>query len=288
MALRSALVIFALAVAPGLLRADDGPGDYTFALIHDGYERTYLLHVPSLYSVVSPMPLVLDLHGASRSGSLQRQLSRLDDVADVRGFLVAYPESDPGGWDVDDVEFCLSVVTDVSQRFSVIRERIYATGYSAGGALAHQLACDAAEVFAAVAPTAFPVPYPDSCQPSRSISVIHLHGLYDESVPYEGGEAPGGFVILAAWESFAFWAALNRCVGEPEVTFIQGESICETCDTCARSVEVTLCSIDSGHAVYLPHIPELIWDRLSRYTLSRPMPEPRRPTRRIVPSRSMD
>ena len=137
MALRSALVIFALAVAPGLLRADDGPGDYTFTLIHDGYERTYLLHVPSLYSVVTPMPLVLDLHGASRSGSHQRQTSRLDDVADTRGFLVAYPDSDPGGWDVDDVDFCLAVVTDVSQRFSVIRERIYATGYSAGGALAH-------------------------------------------------------------------------------------------------------------------------------------------------------
>ena len=288
MVLRSALVIVALGISPGLLCADEGPGDYTFTLIHDGYERTYLLHVPSLYSVVTPMPLVLDLHGRSRSGSHQRQLSGLDDVADTRGFLVAYPDSDPGDWDVDDVEFCLSVVTDVSQRFSVIRERIYATGYSRGGQLAHQLACDAAEVFAAVAPTGAPVPYPDSCRPSRPISVIHLHGLYDDVFPYEGDVSDGGFVILAAWESFAFWAALNGCVGEPEVTFIQGESICETYDDCARSVEVTLCSIDSGHSVYLLHIPELIWDRLSRHTLPRPMPEPHRPTRRVIPSRSMD
>ena len=47
-----------------------------------------------------------------------------------------------------------AVVADVQRRYSVDPQRVYATGMSNGGMLAHRLACEAADVFAGIAAVA--------------------------------------------------------------------------------------------------------------------------------------
>ena len=61
--------------------------------------------------------------------------------------------------------------------------------------MAYRLACDAADVIAAVAPVDFDCitgptndPSCGACMPARPISVRQFRGLLDFLVPYEGGE----------------------------------------------------------------------------------------------------
>ena len=56
---------------------------------------------------------------------------------------------------VDDVAFARALVAQVSTTACIDPKRVYATGFSMGGGMAHYLACHAADVFAAVAPASF-------------------------------------------------------------------------------------------------------------------------------------
>ena len=56
---------------------------------------------------------------------------------------------------VDDVAFARALVAQVSATACIDPKRVYAAGFSMGGGMAHYLACHAADVFAAVAPSSF-------------------------------------------------------------------------------------------------------------------------------------
>ena len=161
------------------------------------------------------------------------------------------------------------IFNEVADSLNINRSRVYATGLSDGGAFSHFLACEAADVFAAVAPVSFPlgvIPFSD-CQPSNPIPVIHFHGLSDFLAPYNGF----GF-IPSAPDSFEYWGEANGCASVPQMTFSKGGSICETFTNCDDEVEVTLCSIQGGHILYFNtddvNIPELAWEFLSQFVLS--------------------
>ncbi len=113
--------------------------------------------------------------------------------------------------------------------------------------MSHRLACDAADVFAAVAPVAYPIAYlPISkCSPSRPIAVMHSHGTNDGTVPYEGQ-----FGVASAPASFAQWGSINGCSGSPVETFSMGSSHCDTYQACQAGVEVSLCTINGPHLLY--------------------------------------
>ena len=73
-----------------LLRSDVN-GQYD-SLSYDGYQRTYLVHLPVDLSLDEPIPLVIAMHGGFGSAeNLQRQ-SGLSETADREKFIVVYPE----------------------------------------------------------------------------------------------------------------------------------------------------------------------------------------------------
>jgi poly(3-hydroxybutyrate) depolymerase len=64
------------------------------------------------------------------------------------------------GWshcakNIDDVAFARALVAKLQTQACIDPKRIYAVGYSLGGGMSIKLACDAADLFAAVAPAAF-------------------------------------------------------------------------------------------------------------------------------------
>ncbi|MEM9305072.1 MAG: PHB depolymerase family esterase, partial [Pseudomonadota bacterium] len=256
-------------------------GDYGFALIHDGLLRNYDLHVPPGYDG-TPLPLVVDLHGLG--GSVGGQRRRNLGLADEEGFLLAVPAGTGliPSWnagnccqpaqdnDVDDVGFVLAVVNDISARTPVDEKRIYATGTSNGGALSHLLACRAADVFAAIAPTAFVLPV-DDCQPSRPITVAHFHGLDDTTVPYDGGPSRGGSVVrIGAVESHETWAALNACPNPPTRVLEINDTYCDAYESCAGGVINVLCSVDAGHSLGMNtdlDVARAAWGLISPFSL---------------------
>lgn len=215
--------------------------------------REYNLFVPSAYEPNTPAPLVLNFHGLMGTPEGQADFSQFNDAAEPRGMLVAYPrglgESFNAGAccgsasndDVDDVGFARAIVAQVAAQHCVNEKRVYATGMSNGGHMAHYLACEASDVFAAVAPVSGVLGV--SCNATRPISVLDFHGTSDLIVPY-GGAGPG---FPAVDDMMAEWATRNGCDGQSEVTVSMGDAECETWPNCEDGVEVTLCTLGAGH-----------------------------------------
>src|SRR5689334_22069331 len=107
----------------------------------------------------------------ARDGSGYRELS------DSEGFIVAWPIGIDQAWnigpcctrsrDVDDLGLALQLVDKIKGQGCIDPKRVYATGFSMGGGMSHFLACNAADVFAAVVPAAFDLLEPDEepCMP---------------------------------------------------------------------------------------------------------------------------
>ncbi|MCA9650927.1 MAG: prolyl oligopeptidase family serine peptidase [Myxococcales bacterium] len=227
------------------------PGVHTDITIDvDGVMRRYDLFVPNSYDPTASAPLVLNFHGLFGTPSQQADFSQFDATAEGHGMLVAYPEGIGQSFNagvccgtasstgVDDVGFARALVADVSAKMCVDPRRVYATGMSNGGHMAHRLACEAADLFAATASVAGVLSLAGPCVPSRPISMVQLHGTADGIVAYNGFPA-----VPAMMEA---WAARNGCSAQSEVIFDQGDTHCETWPGCDAGVEVTLCTIEGG------------------------------------------
>lgn len=265
------------------------PGDFSRSLVHDTLTRDYEVHVPPSYTGADPVPLVVDIHGFSSGVSFQRSISGFLALSDVEGFIVVWPQGVANSWNggiccqttTDDVGFLRALVAQLELDANIDHDRIYATGLSNGGAMTHRLACEAADLFAAAAPLAFPISSdpPSSCVPSRPIPVLTFMGLTDVLVPYNGGMFPSAQVTIDHWRS------ADSCGSEPfEVHTASGASYCDYDTSCSPGVQVGLCSITAnsfggqyfdGHILYLnpDYDLELVaWDFLSQFRLTPPVP----------------
>jgi len=236
------------------------PGDGMQTVQVSGGNRNYFLHVPSTYDGSKPVPLIVDFHGLTASGMQQRNLSRYPDVVDPEGVVMAFPSglAGPSGpaWnvgpccvDVDDVAFTRALVAQLSTMACIDPKRVYATGFSMGGGMAHYLACHAADVFAAVAPSSFDLLQENvsDCLPPRPITVISFRGSADNLIPYGGGPSalvPGMPVtFLGAQATFQKWASIDQCTGSPSAPDGNG---CSAFSNCGGGVEVVLCTNQGG------------------------------------------
>jgi polyhydroxybutyrate depolymerase len=234
-----------------------GAGDATLSIDADGGTRDYLVHVPPSYEQGKSMPVVLAFHGLGGTGEQVASRIGMNTKSDSAGFVVVYPNGVSLSWnggaccgdavsnDVDDVGFARAVVADVSKQLCVDPKRVYATGLSNGAFLVHRLACEAADVFAAVAPVAgvLAIP-PDSCKPSRPVPIEEFHGTADTLVLYDGG-GPNNLPSVPA--TFEGWATRDACTdASTTVSYSKGDASCATYSTCAAGVKVTLCTITGG------------------------------------------
>jgi polyhydroxybutyrate depolymerase len=157
------------------------------------------------------------------------------------------------------------LVAELGKTACIDTKRVYATGLSNGGAMAHLLACKAADVFAATAPVSMGNGVTD-CNPSRPISVLMTRDMSDPLVSYGGGGLLG---FPSAMADFDMWKMLDGCVGSPETG---ANSHCQIYTDCDAGVEVQLCSTTSaGHVLYANSdgvdVPEIVWQSFLRQTL---------------------
>ncbi|MGZ5966058.1 MAG: alpha/beta hydrolase family esterase [Polyangiales bacterium] len=199
-------------------------------------------------------PLVLGYHGWGGDPDQLEGTTLLAKRGVERGFTVvrpfgAYKTFDGGACcgtaqdkHVDDVGFARDVVAELVRDACVDPSRVYATGFSNGGFMAHRLGCEAADVFAAVASVAGPLGV--SCKPSRPISVMQVHGLIDGIVPFAGDSSKGWRSV--SWTMDA-WTKIDGCAeGASEELFARGSARCVRNTSCRDSVEVVLCRDDQA------------------------------------------
>jgi polyhydroxybutyrate depolymerase len=172
------------------------PGDHTITLNHDGRERSAIVHVPSRAVEMRNIPVVMNFHGGGGHASSEQEYSLMDRAADRENFVAVYPNGTGRfgkrllTWNagtccaysvinnVDDVGFIRALVADLAERIPIDRRRVYATGLSNGGMMAHRLAAEAADLIAAIAPVAGGMVFP-AITAARSVPVMHLHSVDD-------------------------------------------------------------------------------------------------------------
>jgi polyhydroxybutyrate depolymerase len=83
--------------------------------------------------------------------------------------------------------------------------------------MSFRLACDASDLFTAIAPVAanFSVELAAECQPARMIPIAIINGTDDPMMPWLGGEIKVIGVrrgeVLSAQDSFERWASIGDC-----------------------------------------------------------------------------
>ena len=237
------------------------PGDTTQTVQVGSTSRSYVLHVPSQYDGSKRAPLVVDFHALTGTGSGERRGSPYPAFTDPEGVVMAFPDGlkGPSGtaWNIgpccvlntiDDVAFTRAMIKQIETTACIDFKRVYAVGVSMGGGMAYYLACQAADVVAAVAPAAFDMLDTPDCTPSRPVTVISFRGAADGLVPYAGGSSSVvlgmSVTFLGAQGTFKKWADIDQCTDSPSAE--DSNNGCSSYSACQGGVEVFLCTKPGG------------------------------------------
>jgi polyhydroxybutyrate depolymerase len=254
-------------------------GDTERNLTVDATERSYLLHIPPNVPADQSLPIVLVFHGYSGTGGSMLVTTGFNNLADTFGFLVVYPNGlGPAGaasWNaggccgyakdnhIDEAAFVRGILADLGTLASIDPKRIYATGFSNGAMLSYLLGCEMSDTLAAVAPVAG-VLMNNPCSPPQPVSVLHIHGMADLSVPFSGNTTPAAPGIFeSVQQSIATFVGLDGCPADPAVEQ-NGLTTHTTYGPCKKGTAVELYALQGiGHTwppVSILPASQIIWN----------------------------
>ena len=186
-------------------------GTYEQNLNVDGFQRSYLVHVPPGYDSSVAMPAVIMLHGGGGNAENTIKQTGWAAKSDSSGFIAVFPNAlppnpsrrssfvfNPQLWndgsdrfypehtERNDVSYLLALVSDLKQHLKIDERRVYLTGFSNGASMTFLAAAELPDLFAAIAPVA------GACwiEPDFSkisMSMLYLTGTADPLNPIDGG-----------------------------------------------------------------------------------------------------
>lgn len=244
-------------------------GDYTFSTEHQEITRHYKVHIPASYQPQQATPMVISLHGGG--GNMRYQATDeyygLISKSEQAGFIAVFPNGysrlPRGGlatWnagiccgkardlEIDDVGFIQRVVEEMQQRANIDPKRIYANGMSNGGMMAYRLACELPNTFRAIAAVAG-TDGTRTCQPSKAVSVLHIHALNDERVLFNGGsgsESNTHADFVSVNDTISKWVKQNHCQPSPQRVLTAPGAYCDLYSACQQNSQVKLCVTEQG------------------------------------------
>ena len=162
------------------------------------------------------------MHGFGGNASSQYSGTQMHNYAHPQNKAVVYPQGVNSGigspswnvgtfWDFNtqnDVSFIDAVIDDVASNFEINLNKVYACGYSNGGYMAYELACELSNKITAFGSVAgnFMLNSDQECNNEREIPIIHFHGTNDATVDYY---PPSFDQALTVEESIDYWSAFN-------------------------------------------------------------------------------
>lgn len=208
-----------------LLTVSHGYGQTTGSFLFDGETRTYTVYVPSSWSAVVHLPLLISLHGLTQTGNEMMAFTGFNNLAEEYGFIVVYPDGLLNSWNVgfiagstaDDVGFLSALIDTLHADYGINTDRVYAAGFSNGGFMCYRLACELGDRIAAIASVAGTMTTGSlsACQPQRVIPVMHFHGTNDMVVFYNGG-----FGNCSVDQVLSYWRGYDACPAIPSVEYL--------------------------------------------------------------------
>jgi poly(hydroxyalkanoate) depolymerase family esterase len=199
--------------------APQGAQFLTRSFTNEAGSRSYKLFVPASYRG-RPAPLLVMLHGCSQTPDDFAAGTRMNQIAEQQGFLVAYPAQSAAAnmqkcwnWfetahqrrDAGEPAVIAGVTRDIMCAWAVDARRVYIAGLSAGGALAAIMGQAYPDIYAAVGvhsglacgaardmPSAFAaMQHGRAGRPAtaRGVPTIVFHGDNDKTVHPRNGDA---------------------------------------------------------------------------------------------------
>lgn len=247
----------------------DGPGDYSFTLVHDGLTRMYRVHVPPGYSPSKPAPMVLSFHGGGGNMDYQAddKYYGLISKSDQTGYIVVFPNGySPvrsgkfASWNagnccagardknIDDVGFVREMLKNLRSQLNVDPNRIFANGMSNGALFSYRLACEMSDTFKAIAAVAGS-DVTKSCSPKVPISIMEIHAKDDDVVLFNGGAGRDTAMLtnfIPVSETVGRWVRRNSCNPTPKRVLEKEGAYCDLYSECRGGVEVKLCVTETG------------------------------------------
>ena len=163
--------------------------------------RTYYLYAPTEVSAESKLPLLLGFHGRTADGQFFRRQSLIDTYVPTENFIAIFVDGSVDQWsswnagnccltstqnNIDDVGLVSTIIDQIIATNNIDQTKIWAVGHSNGGMMAYRLGCDLSEKITAIGIVGGAL-MDQTCNPTKPVSIIHLHGNLDPTVPYEGG-----------------------------------------------------------------------------------------------------
>lgn len=219
---RTTFLILAAVILPGNLTAQT---IINGSFIHNGINRNYRLYIPEIYSPSNPVPMLFNLHGYGSNNIEQEYYGDFRPIADTANFIIVHPNGTPdnggnlfwntfGGTSIDDVGFLSALIDSVMANYNIDETRIYSTGMSNGGFMSYDLACFLSERITAVASVTGSMIKSRllTCDLTRLLPVMQIHGTADATVPYNGN-----FLFSHIDTLVNFWVQQNYCLPDPQI-----------------------------------------------------------------------
>ena len=223
--------------------------------------RTYYLNIPPKYTVGTPVPLLIGLHGLGGSAASFRDQSKLDVFTNDANVISVFPNGfgetvgTVNSWnagtccglsqlsEINDVKLISVIIQNIKQLYSIDSKNIWSIGFSNGGMMSYRLACELSDKITAIGVGAGSL-MAGTCSPPNPVSLIHIHGGLDDKVPITGG---GGLSATDSTKSFQLVNSANKCSG---MTYFEssGTDKIEISATCADGTEAKLVNYpNQGH-----------------------------------------
>ena len=215
----------------------------------------------------TPNGVVLFLHGGGGRGKSLLK-SGMAKAATERGYVYVAPDgyhpnsrfvrnwavkANNSTFERDDVAFLDEVLADVRKRFNVTAKPTLLSGFSRGGSMVWDVACQNPNFATAYAPIAgaFWDDLPETCV--APVKLFHTHGWTDRTVPLEGrtfgGFGRGRVTQGDVWASLKILREINGCdKRQPETNSFDGDMWFRHWTDCSGA-DIELMLHQGGHGV---------------------------------------
>lgn len=233
-------------------------------------DRHYRIRMPAGHDGKTRIGAIVFAHGYTGNARTAVQSKGFAAMAAKMNVAIISTKSSGKGWTLpgspkhgkvagaDELAYFDRVIDDATNRFPIDRNRLLATGFSAGGMMVWNLACHRSSKFAGFAPIAgtFWEPVPSTCT-TPVTSIIHVHGDADKTVPLKGrriretkqGEVGRALDMYARYGGF----------GAATATSPKGLR-CQVRKNAIGHI-LNFCLYRGGHSFYIRHIRQA-WEML--------------------------
>ncbi|MEN9309817.1 MAG: hypothetical protein RL173_3749 [Fibrobacterota bacterium] len=217
----------------------------TLSLQSGGKTRKYILNVPASYDKTQAYRLVFAFaeSGSSAQSVATRNYFRMATY-DSKNTIFVAPEAEngAGSWSKTDVNFTDDILAQVQGDLCIDKSRIFATGFSFGGAMSIAIACTRADVFRGVAFFSG-ADLTGSCPTTLTKPIAYY-------ASQASGDASGTPIPTSGRIKQAQFAAINGCTAEANSTTFPAAGKAHTCTVyknCKAGYPTVYCVFDGPH-----------------------------------------